>query len=428
MPDVVVGLVLAPPVVAGILTLALRHVRRHPDEFLKGRFIAGVVVRFVMVGMHLVIGYVIYKGAMDFVGWWGLAFSVWDIFTDANARAAFFGSGGWYDDNFQNRLQVTTAALILLTMGLVGTNIVAIFVVASTLAAVAAYWFYRSFETVAPDVGSRRRYAWLIFLFPSFTFWSVMLGKDVYIIIFMGLATLMLARLLERIRLPTLLAFGFALVMVTFLRPHIGAVLGLAAVAAFVARPLPLSGPTVILRPLIRAVIAGGVALGFVQVARRTFSAIGMASLSIEALAERAYETHQGFATSGGGAALELALASASPWDVAKFLPFGVFTLLFRPFVWEAHNAIAFATALENAAFMGLVAWRLRSFWYGVRLARTRPLMVYALVGMLAGAVVLSVEWNLGALVRHRAMVMPFVFMFLALPRERGAPLPERRP
>jgi hypothetical protein len=421
-PDFAVGMVMTPIVVSAIVALTVAVARRHPDPFLAPTLRAGCVMRLAMVGAHLFIGFVVYGGAMDFVGWWGLAFQVWAIVTDPEKLDLFLTADQWSDDYFQFRSQLTTPALILLTMGFVGPNIVAVFVVGAALSAVTAYWFYLSFEAVAPDVEGRRLYAKLIFLFPSFAFWSVLLGKDVWTLFFMGLATLCVARATERPRVLPLVGFGLALFMVTLLRPHIGAVLALGAMCAFAFRPLPLSGPTLYLRPLLRMAILGGAALVLLQIGRTTIGSVGVTALTLEALSERAYLTHEGFASEGTGAALPVALASGSPTDLLKFLPFGMFTLLFRPFVWEAHNVVALMTALENVVFTALVVWRLGSFRHGFRLARTRPFLIFAAVAMLAGTAVLCVEWNLGALVRHRAMVLPFLFMFLALPRTRAAP------
>jgi len=419
VPDVAVGLVMAPIVSGAIVACVIRCARRRPGAFLAPTLIAGFVLRLMMVTAHLVIGFVIYAGAMDFIGWWGLALTIWDIVMDRPRPDVFMTTSQWFGDNFPYWTQATTPSLILLTMGFVGPNIAAVFMVGAALSAVAAYWFYRSLESVAPDAESRHRYAKLILLFPSFAFWSVLLGKDVWTLFFMGLATYCFALTVERLRVLPLIGFGGALVMTALLRPHIGAVLALGGVCALVFRPLPVSGPTLYLKPLLRVAILGGAALVMLQIGRTFIGSVGVTALTLEALSARAYATHAGFASEGAGAALPLALASGSPTDLLKFLPFGIFTLLFRPFIWEAHNPIALATALENLVFTALVVWRLGSFRYGFHLARARPFLTYVAVVMLAGSAVLCVEWNLGALVRHRAMVLPFLFMFLALPRKR---------
>ncbi len=421
-PDVAMGVMMAPLLTAAIVACVALAVRRRPDAFVLQPFLLGVGMRFAMVAMHLFIGFIVYNRAVDFIGWWALTDNVWDILTTPAKLGYFLTADSWFDDNFQSRLQLATPSMILLMMGFVGPNIVAIFVVCGALSVVAAYWYYRAFESVAPDAASRRRYVWLIFVFPSFAFWSVLLGKDVWIIFFMAFATLCFSRAIEHVRALPVLGFCFALVMITLLRAHISAVLALAAVCAIVVRPLPVSGPTLFLLPLMRVGIIAAAAGLFAQVGRLMLSSVGVAALTLEALGERAHMAHQGFVTEGGGAALPVALASGSPTDLLKFLPIGIGTLLFRPFPWEAHNAMALATSVENVAFIALVVWRIRSLWYAVRAARTQPLFVFAFVSALAGAAVLCVEWNLGAMVRHRAMILPFLFMLLSLPRTKGKP------
>jgi hypothetical protein len=125
-----------------------------------------------------------------------------------------------------------------------------------------------------------------------------------------------------------------------------------------------------------------------------------------------------------GGAALGQVMTQATPGAVAAFIPLGMTTLLFRPFLWEAHNAVAVVAGLENLFFLGLVIVRARSLCHAVLITRRQPLMVFVLVGFLLPALVLSFDWNLGASQRHRTMVMPFILMMLALPARRVAKAP----
>jgi hypothetical protein len=69
-----------------------------------------------------------------------------------------------------------------------------------------------------------------------------------------------------------------------------------------------------------------------------------------------------------------------------------------------------------------LVRWR--HLFIGLRTALGRPLILFALTALLMLTAVLSFEVNFGVIVRHRSMVLPFLFLFLSAPRRA----PARRP
>ena len=123
--------------------------------------------------------------------------------------------------------------------------------------------------------------------------------------------------------------------------------------------------------------VIAGLLFGFTMVTASALANIGVAALTVDALADRAFLAHTGFATTEGGAALQIAIDSRNPADVAAFIPLGVTTLLFRPFVWEAHNAMALAAGLENLFLLGLVLWRLPSLWRGVFMMRRHPMAAF---------------------------------------------------
>jgi hypothetical protein len=91
-------------------------------------------------------------------------------------------------------------------------------------------------------------------------------------------------------------------------------------------------------------------------------------------------------------------------------------TLLFRPFLWEAHNALAVVAGVENLVFMGLCAWRLPALARSLRMLVRSPFLVFVVVAFLMTTVALSFQWNLGATARLRTMALPFLFLLMADP------------
>ena len=420
LPDAAIGIALAPIVVTGLTWLVARRVRAHTDvAFLQGPFWAGVVLRVLAVGAQLVIGFIFYRGQVDFVGYWGLALQFVDrVVVDGRFDLLF--DPAFIEDHFATRSTFILAIVVALMMLIVGPNIVALFLVGVPVSAAGAYLFYRAFEPFAPDAASRRRYALMLYLFPSVAFWSVFLGKDVWVFFLMGGTTLAMSRILHAVRIGPVLALGVSLWIVTLLRPHVGGTLLLAVVASLALRPLRVRGPALYLRPVLQVGVTAGLLFGFTMVAASALANIGVAALTVEALADRAFMAHTGFATTEGGSALPIAIDSRHPAAVAAFIPLGVATLLFRPFVWEAHNAVSMVAGLENLFLLGFVLWRLPSLWRGVSMMRRYPMAVFVFFAFLATSVVLAFDWNLGATQRHRTMVLPFLFMLMALPRGRA--------
>jgi len=117
---------------------------------------------------------------------------------------------------------------------------------------------------------------------------------------------------------------------------------------------------------------------------------------------------------------LSVAILRNEAGAVVSYIPLGLLTLFFRPFLWEAHNAVALMAAVENLFLLGLVIWRWRAIMSALVSATRQPFMLFVLVVFATTSVVLSFEWNLGATIRHRTMVLPYLLMMLAgLPRRR---------
>jgi hypothetical protein len=416
-PDVALGVTLSPVVVGLLVYWVYRHVARHRDAgFLVNQFSIGVVVRVVAVAGQLVIGFFFYRGEVDFVNYWHYAQDLFNkIVLEGQVYLLF--DDQYIKDQFFARSAMIVSLMVLAMMLLVGPNLIALFLVGVPVSAASAYIFYRAFEHMAPDEASRKRFGRFMWFFPSLAFWSVFLGKDVWIFFFLATSTLALARFLQKARLGTFFALGGSLAAVTVLRPHVGATVLTAVVAALVFRPLPMYGPLLYIRPVARVALMAVLVTGFMVVAEMALQTVGVKALTLQALADRAYLAHVGFSLTAGGSALDRVIHEATPAAVAMFIPLGVITLLFRPFLFEAHNVVALVAGIENLVFLAIVAVRLPAIWRAVTMVRRQPLALYALLAFVLTSVALSFDWNLGAAQRHRTMVLPFVFMLLALPR-----------
>src|SRR5262249_48883686 len=98
-------------------------------------------------------------------------------------------------------------------------NEFATFLVFTWLAFVGCYLMYEAFATAMPN-GDQRRYALLIFFWPSLVFWTSSISKDGWLLFSMGLASLGVARVLTRQRGGYVL-FLVGSFLASLVRPHI---------------------------------------------------------------------------------------------------------------------------------------------------------------------------------------------------------------
>jgi len=76
----------------------------------------------------------------------------------------------------------------------IGPTLLGGFMVFSWFSFIGCYLFYRAFRTAYPD-GDGRRYALLVFFFPTMLFWPSSIGKEAFMILALGAAALGAAQL-----------------------------------------------------------------------------------------------------------------------------------------------------------------------------------------------------------------------------------------
>jgi hypothetical protein len=410
------GFIVGPAILVLVLTLVFRAVRSHPERRRLLPIVRfGVALRIFFAVVHLLVGFVVYRGAVDFVGYHDLA-GTWidqflpklDPYASGKLRADHFDQGSW-----ANYVTVVFVAALRI---LVGPQFLGLFMVTAAAGTVAAWLFYRAYEIACPGAKGRRFVALTIFLLPTVGFWSIFLGKDVMVFFWLSVASYSVARLLVAVALRDVVTLGVALGFLLLVRAPVGIGVFLAVVMAILLRPLHWHDADAWLKPVQRVVVAVGIISGFYMVAAEALLRFGVAELTLDALAERAALQHQGFAATEGGGQLESAITSTDPASVALYLPFGMATLLFRPFLWEAHNALAVAAGIENLFFMALLAVRLPALGRSVVAMFRSPFLVYVGVAFLMTTVALSFQWNLGATARLRTMALPFLLLLMADP------------
>jgi hypothetical protein len=293
-----------------------------------------------------------------------------------------------------------------------GSNQYATFLVFAWLGFIACYLFYRAFVTALPNA-DHHRYALLIFLWPSLLFWPSSIGKDCWMILTVGLAVLGASRVFMRLRGGyTLMLLGFA--GGSLVRPHVmlivlvGFIVAL-AIGRRVAKPGVTPSSVAKVAGLVLLIVVGTFLVG------RTQSVVGGSGVADfdTVLTQTANQTQQGTS----------AFSPPNPRSPIGY-PAAVVTVLIRPFLFEASGLEQIATSLEGA-FLGLLillSWR-RLLTIPRRL-RAEPFVTFALVYVGVFIFVFAAIANFGILARERSMLIPMVFVLLAVPKTLPAPKP----
>jgi hypothetical protein len=255
----------------------------------------------------------------------------------------------------------------------------------------------------------------LLFLLPSMLFWPSSIGKEAWMLFTLGLAAFGTARLLTGRPWRGMALAGVAMWLAAIVRAHVSGMVVLGLVVAYLfARPPRRLG-------------ALGPAMKMVALAALLVVAVGLLGRTQSYLLEKGIDPQDGVTgvlaetgrrTSQGGSGFEAPSTGAS---LAK-LPFAAVTILFRPFLFEVHNAQAAITALESTLLLCLVLARRRAIWQAVRHLRRYPYVAFILVYSALFVVAFSSIGNFGILARERTQLLPFFLVLLAVPASRTRP------
>lgn len=266
--------------------------------------------------------------------------------------------------------------------------------------------FTQAFRRAVPDGDHLRNMRLTLFL-PSLVFWSSTIGKEAWMTFTIGITVYGASRIYTKARGGFLVA-GLGLLGTAMVRPHITMFVFAGVAVAYLFRPGSKT-PTP-LAPLAKFAGVAVLLIGSLVVANqaKTFLAVDDFSAST---VESTLEDIQG-RTDIGGSTFE-AVAAPTPKD----LPGAILSVIFRPFPWEASNALTFIAGMEGLVLLvlcGLALPRIRGA--GRRLFR-QPLLLCYLVYGLTFIYAFAAVGNFGLLVRERVQVTPVLFAFLALPK-----------
>jgi len=235
-----------------------------------------------------------------------------------------------------------------------------------------------------------RQWATLMVFLPSVSFWSSAIGKDSLAFMATGLALWAALNLRKRAVL-----MAISIVVMLSVRPHMAAIMIVAIfVSMMVQKGIPLP---------YRLTIGIVALIASYFIVPLTLHYVNLNNVDPNSVVEYV-KVRQGYNLRGG-----------SSFDVSSMsLPMKIFTYMFRPLPFEAHNISSLLASLDNLLLFVFFFWSLKAV-----IKRKSPscysnrtfLWIFSGVSLIALATTTA---NLGIAVRQKWMFVP-MFIFLAL-------------
>ena len=379
------GMVLL-PVLAVLTAITVRQLNQG-DAFERKVLLVGLVFKLCSAGMYNAMVFFIYNGNVDSLTYyrtgldWAANFGM--LGTDAILQP-------YWGTHFITMLAGATIYFVPSYAAVAG------------IFALVSYWgqylIYRACTIALPE-GDPYEIALLAFLLPSLCFWSATVGKEAVILFGIGLCAYGYARASARANPAGYIISGVGLAVAGLVRPHIAAMLAL-ALASAISLSSTKRGIVGMLNKFIGIPL---IIVGTIYIVGQAQTTVGAGDFSSGVTSVEKIQQTSG----GGGSGFSGSLTSR-----ILLAPF----LLFRPFPWEVHSAVAALASLEGLALAVLFWRRRRNLWYAVQNWRN-PFIIFILAFSLQFVVVFSAAIsNFGILIRERIMLAPIAVMLVCLP------------
>lgn len=247
--------------------------------------------------------------------------------------------------------------------------------------------------------------AWLIVIFPSMITWSSLNVKDMYVIFLMLIVVFQAIKLRDQVTISSVLIIIASLTLMRTMRNYLPFLL----IASLGLSFLVLSRKNVLRNYILGLFLL----LAIVFQARLSgFQIIAKESLSIE----RVYEIRKGMSRASKSAAYYSDIDISDPGKALVYLPIGVAYFLFSPFPWAIDpDRIRQVMSIPEIFIWYLcVPSLLRGLWHGFKHNFKYSSILLSVIVTLTLAYSLA-EGNVGTAFRHRAQVMVFLIIFVAV-------------
>lgn len=271
------------------------------------------------------------------------------------------------------------------------------------LALFGQFLFYAAYRRWG-DPRTHRRYLMLVLFWPTLVYWPSSLGKEAFLMLFIGLGAYAASRMFQTFGFPSLVLFGIGAGVVFIVREHVTALMGLSLLGTLLVAKAN-TGHTG--RRLLLVLLMLG---SLVPVAGGLTERFGV-NFSDEVSAEDFDGVRADLerSTGQGGSAVTGGVV-AGPLD----LPAGILKVLYRPLPNEATNAQMLIASVEGTALLILTIWTVPRWWGALRRMRREPYLLFSFAYTMGFIIAWSWILNLGILSRQRSLVIPFVLTIFA--------------
>ncbi len=250
--------------------------------------------------------------------------------------------------------------------------------------------------------GVARWTAGLATFFPSLMLWSVLNIRESPTIFLVVICVFLFARFQIKASLWDLMGAIVCLLLIMLFRQYIMALVAAGAGAGV------LMGKS---RSPARSLLLGSVVLmAFAFAAQR----LGLAgNLADDRSLETLQYLRQDMAR-GAGSAYGAGADVSTVGGAASFLPVGLAYFLFAPFPWEVSSSLEMITLPETLVWYTIIPFTFWGLWLSIRHDLRRFTVPLATLITVTFAYAL-VEGNVGTAYRHRAQILPLIFLFSAI-------------
>jgi hypothetical protein len=383
-----------------LVLLALRWiVHREPDRVIRRLIVAGF-------GAKLVGATVYYRVIEDVYGFGDVTRYV----SVGRALAPVIRSGTLPDQARETGTPFTEF-LTGVVFAAFGTNEFVGYLVFSMLSFAGMLAFLRALQLAVPTA-NHRWYAALVLFTPTMVYWPSTIGKDAWLVCWLGFGALGVARVLTRSR------FGYGLLLVSVaamaaVRPHMAALFSVSFGVAYLVRMADKDVARSAAGWLVGLALVGGI----VVYATSTFSE-EMGSGEVQEgsrLDQLRADTDQVLDqternTRDGGSQFENRRVR-SPADLLQ----AMVSVPFRPFPHEAQNVQAQLASFEGLLLLALMLLSLPRLVQLPRLALRKPYVAFATVFTVGFVFAFSTFANFGLLARQRSQLMPLLVVLFVV-------------
>ncbi|MEM8705232.1 MAG: hypothetical protein AAGE98_02165 [Actinomycetota bacterium] len=282
----------------------------------------------------------------------------------------------------------------------------ATFVVFAMFGFVGLALYVRAFVHALPAVDPSR-YAVVLMLWPSLAYWPSSTGKEAVVTLGLGMTAYGVSRVLNgryRALLPTITG----LAITGLVRPHVALIALTATVGALVLHSRRDATSGIGVRIALVAALAGvGSALS--NGVEQLFEVEDLNVSSVSAALDLA-----NYRSAQGGSSFV-----AARIDSVADVPWGIITVLLRPFPHEATSGPGLVAAVEGLVLAALLFGAIPRLGAALRHLRQEAYVVYTMAFVTVFVFLFSALGNFGILTRQRTMVTPLLLVLVALPTAR---------